>query len=364
MNFMGKVITKGVETATAGEWQIIATVGIVQRISGGWVCDKVPRRPPTARLAFKFQLPDRHCMQLQGFSSSTPALDLQGAYTLLARNSISQKPLDEAIRLLTEAIGRMLIVERVSLWALNDVRNAIHCLDLYELTENRHSAGEILAAADYPGYFAALGREEMIVADDAATHSSTHEFRERYLVPNGIVAMLDAPIHVQGELQGVLCIEQVGLHHGWTAVQRMFVAAAASLVTMALVQHESSAVRNELAEANARLRAIFRATRAAVVIANAESGQIVDLNPAAERLFGHTREALIGQPQTMLHPPDEAERYQQIFARQVHCPDEPIRCQILDANGRMVPVEISAEVVDIGRGEKLIQGIFRPVPSA
>lgn len=300
-------------------------------------------------------------MELKGFSAGSAGLDLQGAFSLLARNSVHRRPLDESLRTLTEAISRMLIVERVSLWALNGTRDALHCLDLFELTHNRHGAGEVLLEKDFPAYFAALGHEEMIVADDATTHPFTREFRESYLIPNGVVAMLDAPVHVMGELQGVLCIEQVGLHHGWTAVQRMFAAAAASLVALALIQHESSTVSDELEAANARLRAIFRSTRAAVVIANARTGLIVDLNPAAERLFGHAREALIGQPQTLLHPPDEAEHYQQLFSQQVHQADALMHCQVIGANGQPVTVEISAEVVDIGRGEALIQRIFRPM---
>ena len=207
------------------------------------------------------------------------------------------------------------------------------------------------------------GREEMIVADDPATHPNTHEFRRDYLPENGITAMLDTPIHVRGELQGVLCIEQVGAHNGWTPVQRMFAAAAANLVALTLVQHESATAQEALREANARLRALFETTSDAIVIASAGDGRIVDLNPAAERLFGRPRDELLGQAQTVLHPADSAAFYRQLFADYTSGrARSPVSCEVIDGEGRTVAVEISAQVVELADGEAIIQGVFRPLP--
>lgn len=302
-------------------------------------------------------------MDFLGLTPLSRGLDLQGAFTLLARNAVHGRPLDEALRALTEATARMLIVERVSLWATSADHASIHCLDLYELTPNRHSSGAVLAAASYPDYFAGLRQEEMIIADNAATHPCTHEFATDYLPLHGISAILDTPIHVRNELQGVLCIEQVGTHAGWTPVQRMFAAAAANLVALALVQHESTEAREELQEANARLRALFEATREAIVIARTDDGRILDLNPAAERLFGRKRADLLGQPQTVLHPPENPAYYRRLFAEHVagHFP-APLPCDVVDASGRHIAVEITVQVVQQGAGEGVIQGIFRPLP--
>jgi PAS domain S-box-containing protein len=303
-------------------------------------------------------------MQLHGFSPQSRGIDLQGAFTLLARNTVHDRPLDGALRALTEATARMLIVERVSLWAITPDLRSIECLDLFEMTENRHSSGATLSADQYPAYFAGLRREEMIVADDPGTHPCTHEFRNDYLAVHGITAILDTPIHVRNELQGVLCIEQVGAHSGWTPVQRMFAAAAANLVSLALVQDESSAAQEELRETNTRLRALFVGSRDAIVIADADSGRIVDLNPAAERLFGREREELLGQPQTALHPPEEATFYRHLFTEHVRSyAPTPVPCEVVNADGRNIAVEISAEVVELGNGDAIIQGIFRPLTS-
>lgn len=302
-------------------------------------------------------------MQLQGLASHRRGIDLQDAFSLLARSTTHDGPLDEALRNLTEAAARMLIVERVSLWALAPDHSMISCLDLYELTENRHSSGMTLSASQHPAYFEGLRREQSIVADDAVTHPYTRELRNDYLLPNNITAMLDTPIHARGELQGVLCIEQVGPHGGWTPLQQMFATGAANLVSIALLQHEARSVRGELNDANQRLRALFEASGEAIVIARADNGLILDLNPAAERLFRCARDTLIGQPQTALHPADKSSYYQRLFTDYTSgCYHAPLACEVVDATGQHIEVEISTTLVLADQDEPIIQGIFRPLP--
>jgi len=299
-------------------------------------------------------------------SNPTPArgLDLQGAFNLLARDAIHERPIDETLRMLTEVCARMLIVERTGLWALADGRSTLECLDLYNLSLNEHSAGLRLERANYPHYFAGLQREEMIVADDAATHPCTFEFRHDYLLPNGITAMLDTPIHVRGELQGVLCIEQVGPHAGWTPMQRMFAAAVANLVALALVQNEASTVRERLNETSNRLRALFECSNEAVVIARATDGTIIDVNPAASRLLGRPRGELLNRPQTILHPEEDAEHYRRLFSEHTAARQStPLACEILNAGGERIAVELSAHFIDADAGEGIVQKILRPRPS-
>lgn len=296
-------------------------------------------------------------------SHSTPltsSLDLQGAFAHLSRRGFAGKDLDEALRQLTESSGRMLNIERVSLWGLTAQRSKLECIDLYELSKDRHSSGMTLLATHYPVFFRALEQGEPIVADDAAKHPFTHEFAEDYLLMNGISALIDSPIHVNGELQGVLCIERVGRHSAWTSVQRLFAHAVANLVTLAIVQNQSALMRDELREANARLRALFTGAPDAILIADAVSGHILDANPQAEKLFGRAHEQLVGILQSDLHPPGESTRYRKLFEQYVSSgASEPIRAEIINRRGERIPVEISCEVVDLGKGQKIIQGIFR-----
>lgn len=291
------------------------------------------------------------------------SLDLQGAFAHLSRRGFAGKDLNEALRQLTESAGRMLNIERVSLWGLTAERSTLECIDLYELSTDRHNAGMKLLAAHYPAYFRALEQGEPIVADDAATHPSTQEFAENYLLMNRISAVLDSPIHVNGELQGVLCIERVGPHSAWTSVQRLFANAVANLVTLAIVQNQSALIRNELRDANARLRALFTGAPDAILIADGKTGHILDANPQAEQLFGRSHGQLVGILQSDLHPPGESARYRRLFEQHVSSGARgPVQGEIINGSGERIAVEISGEVVELGSGQKIIQGVFRRLP--
>jgi hypothetical protein len=60
------------------------------------------------------------------------------------------------LRQLTATTAQMLNIERVSLWGLTAQREHLECIDLYELSRERHSSGLRLPAAAYPEYFRAL----------------------------------------------------------------------------------------------------------------------------------------------------------------------------------------------------------------
>ena len=131
--------------------------------------------PPVAR---------RGVSMLPPFRPLSSSLDLQGAFAQLSRDGFASCSLDETLRQLTAATARMLNVERVGLWGLTARRASLECIDLYELSRDRHSSGVTLHAARYPEYFRALVRGEPIVADDAMKHPSTQEFGSVFAAPS------------------------------------------------------------------------------------------------------------------------------------------------------------------------------------
>jgi GAF domain-containing protein len=110
----------------------------------------------------------------------------QAALAALAKSQVfGGENLQETFALLTETAARLFSIERVSLWRYTEDRAAIRCIDLYELSHNRHSAGDELDAAHYPTYFQALATSEAIVADDAHADPRTCEFSSIYLTRLG-----------------------------------------------------------------------------------------------------------------------------------------------------------------------------------
>ncbi|WP_022961086.1 sensor domain-containing diguanylate cyclase [Halopseudomonas pelagia] len=118
--------------------------------------------------------------------------------------------LTNAAGVVTEAAALALDVGRAGIWTFDSLRSSLENLDLYQADMKRHLRGGRLAAKDYPIYFDALAREEILQVSDAPTAPHTRALFDSYLRPNAIGAMLVAPIHAGARLAGVLCLEHVG----------------------------------------------------------------------------------------------------------------------------------------------------------
>jgi len=116
-----------------------------------------------------------------------------------------------------------------------------------------------------------------------------------------------------------------------------------------------------LRESERKYRRLFEELNDAVFLADTETGLIVDVNSQAEKLLGRSREEIIGMHQSSLHPPGEAAKYRQKFARHVeqgHAADYD--GEVVRKDGAIVPVAISATCLTID-GEPRILGLFRDI---
>jgi len=290
-------------------------------------------------------------------------LKLQEGVASLSRGTyFKEASLDMTLSILTESAAQTSGVDRVSIWALTHAQKELRCLDLFERQSGRHSRGTTLTASRYPAYFQALGTQSAIVADEPLVHPAMLELAEGYLVTHRISALLHAPIHIRGELQGVLCLEQVRTQQPWTTEHRLFSQAVANLVTLALVEYEADEARRQAESADLRLRAVFDASRDALLLADGENGVILDANRQAEKLFACARQDLIGKHQRQLHPRSVEKINRTNFGRVVSGDLlEPVITEIQRFDGTTRSVEIISEVADVGDGRSLALGIFRPI---
>lgn len=289
------------------------------------------------------------------------AAELQQGIAALSRGlHFRESSLDMCLRLLTEAAAGMSGVERVSIWALTGDHGELRCLDLFERGTGAHGKGLALARKDNPRYFQALRSGQTIVADDAFLHPVIG-LAGNYLTRFNISAVLDAPIHVRGELQGVLRFEQVGRRLPWTPIQQMFIQAVANMVTLALVEYEAAEAREQAAEANEHLRAVLDAAHEAMYLSDGESGEIIDLNRQAELLLERSRDELSGKHLASLHPGEHQARVAHVFQRlsdgQAR---QPLVTEVECAGGRRVTVELTARLARLSNGRRLAVSVFRP----
>lgn len=152
----------------------------------------------------------------------------------ISRLSPAKLELPELFRRLTEIAADTLAVERAGIWLYVSQRTAIRCVCLFERSKRLFSEGTTLQVADFPNYFAALKVRKTMSTDSAGHDPRTNELQETYLAPLGITSLLDAPILIDGEIQGVVCHEQVGPMREWTTEERDFAGSVADLVALKL----------------------------------------------------------------------------------------------------------------------------------
>jgi PAS domain S-box-containing protein len=130
---------------------------------------------------------------------------------------------------------------------------------------------------------------------------------------------------------------------------------AESINGMLAAQEQS---HRDLTNSEERLRALFENARDAIFWADPESGVLLNCNRAAETLVGRPKTDLIGQPQTILHPPQKIAEYAAVFRAHVLQPGE-LRddFEVVTSSGDVRSVHISCCITRAGT-QRIIQGIF------
>lgn len=128
---------------------------------------------------------------------------------------------------------------------------------------------------------------------------------------------------------------------------------------------ERKQVEETLRESEKRFRALFENSPDAILLADIESGIIIDANSAATELLARSTEELIGMHQSELHPSpsgsfSKISFYEQAKVLSANHLTEPVEKYILRQDGTEVPVEILASIITINARPVLL-GVFRDI---
>jgi PAS domain S-box-containing protein len=218
---------------------------------------------------------------------------------------LAQQPwgddIGQAVRRITEVAARTLDVARCGLWLYTDNRESLRCMDAFDVRTGDHTCGVQVRKADYPDYFAAVESHGTIVATDARRDPRTRAFATSYLEPNGVGALLDSPIRVNGQALGILCVEHAGTPRQWTADEEGFADSVGTLVAVAIESCERARVQAALTASEERFRAFMDHSPVAAFLKD-EDGRLLYVNATFERAFGITREKSVGQRDLDLWP--------------------------------------------------------------
>jgi len=147
-------------------------------------------------------------------------------------------------------------------------------------------------------------------------------------------------------------------YEGW-----LFVAVSALLLSLFMRREFKFREQTETAwrVSEEKYRLLLLGANDGIIIADAETGAILEVNQKMEDLIGLPAETIIGMNMAELYPQNKRARCQEIL-------QDVIRNKKTLANdlciahhgGREIPVELSASIVELG-GKKLLQGIFRDI---
>lgn len=199
--------------------------------------------------------------------------------------------LSAALAEITEAAAETLGCRRVNVWLFDESANVLECIEHFDRGSNEHEMGFQLTADECPNYFAAVAQERTIAADNASEDPRTCEFAKEYIPKHGISSMLDASIHLHGELVGVVCHEHVGPPRHWTAEEQNFSGSVADFVALALDADKLKRTEEALRSSEHQFRHAFADGPLGMCLTD-EKGLIEKSNHKLRQLLGFSQDAL------------------------------------------------------------------------
>ncbi|MBC3255368.1 EAL domain-containing protein [Pseudomonas paralactis] len=154
---------------------------------------------------------------------------------LLARQRYTTpNSLQEAAELITRSACDIYQIDCASIWHLEGQH--LVPISAYHRADQQHHLPEAIDASGFPDYLEALHSSRAIDATHAQRDPRTREMAES-LRANNIHAMLDASIRVDGQVVGVLCLEQSGSSRAWQSDEIAFAGELADQFAQVINNH-------------------------------------------------------------------------------------------------------------------------------
>ncbi|EMA31917.1 PAS domain S-box protein [Haloarcula japonica] len=116
-----------------------------------------------------------------------------------------------------------------------------------------------------------------------------------------------------------------------------------------------------------KYRTVMDAAPDAMFIADAKTGEVLEVNQRALDLMEMSEDELVGRDQTDLHPREDKKRYRELFQRHVDNEEGTVarfsdgeELFVETTSGDRIPIEISAQATELN-GDKRVIGVFRDI---
>lgn len=155
-----------------------------------------------------------------------------------ALSHLKNESTSETIAKILSTVTKITGVSRASYWTTSS--EEINCEHFFDADTKKFRTRDKLLKIDYPKYFAALATRSQIVVSDVSKSETLDELQLSYFPSQNICSLLDTPIIIEGELQGVLCFEVTSKIKYWDAEDINFARSISDILTIAFESQNRS----------------------------------------------------------------------------------------------------------------------------
>lgn len=209
--------------------------------SGGADCNTIFIRDITSQINYITQV--KHQLEIES--------ELQRSAHIRNGN------LQEALQEIAIVSARTMDVKRVNIWEIDKEFSSIKSLVNYDESRGGFTENQTLYRYQLPNYFNLMQTEEIIVTQDALNSPKTAEIRENYVIPFGIISMLDTPIRIEGKMVGVICFEDTKQKRAWNVSEQNFAVSIAQIIAQTLETNRRQKMQLDLEQALAEKKVLL-----------------------------------------------------------------------------------------------------------
>ena len=194
------------------------------------------------------------------------------------------------------------------LWLLKPGENALECLVSYNIETEALTVQDDFPLGDSPTYLQLLLNNRFIVINDTDTDTSLPHLKETY--GPDICSLLDASVRINGEMVGVVCLEQYHRPRHWTAEEMSFAGSLADFAALAMESANKRRVMEELALSQRRIETLLSNIPGMIYqcLHNPPDFTFTFVSDGCLQLTGYTSHELLGNNALkffdMIHPED------------------------------------------------------------
>ncbi|MCC7374003.1 MAG: PAS domain S-box protein [Verrucomicrobiales bacterium] len=286
------------------------------------------------------------------------ALRYQGVLLELAKSSNTTLGTADFERIL-EVVARALSLDRASLWRRLPDGESFVCANRYP------SDTPIAPEADRrkscsSNFLSSLDGQRICAIENVRIHDAALDFRDAYLVPNGVQALLVAPLLMRGAFVGALCLEETRKERPWTLAERAFATAAADQLVIFLESAERERAQRALLESEQKFARAFQNTPDALVVTTLDTEEYLEVNEAFCRISGLAKGEILGKSAAVLTWAKPEHRRSALHLLREGKPVRDMESTIDSRDGGRVEVLVSCDRIMLA-GRACLIGILRDI---